>query len=326
MMKHQEQPLVSVIMAVYNGEKFVSESINSVLDQSYKNIELIVVDDLSNDNTKGILKNFENDTRIKVIHNTQNLGLTKSLNVALGVASGYYIARLDADDIALKDRILKQVNYLSHNPEVVCLGTASIIINENGNQTGQKNVLTNARQIVFRSIYANQITHSSVMFIANKIKSIGGYNEEFKYAQDFELWSRCLQSGYVIANLNEPLIKYRLHSNSITQGQNTKDKAYNFALKIIEDNIKNTAEEALKHKDIFIDFLHSKIVRNISSIIKIYKFLHILKINHMNRQRSGTENEVERKEISADINHVIYQELKRAINWYIRNKLSILRK
>ena len=111
-------PLVSVIIPCYNAEKYVEEAVRSIMTQTYKNIEILVTEDCSTDNTLKILKNLEKeDSRIKVIQNKKNLKIVKSLNNMINIAQGKYIARMDADDISLPERIEKQVRFMEENPE-----------------------------------------------------------------------------------------------------------------------------------------------------------------------------------------------------------------
>ena len=122
---------ISVVMAVYNGEKYLKEAIDSILSQTYKNFEFIVIDDCSSDNTPIILKSYT-DARIQVVRNEQNLRLPTSLNKGFKIARGKYIARMDADDIAMPDRFEKQVKYLEAHQEVAVIGGSFQVFNEFG--------------------------------------------------------------------------------------------------------------------------------------------------------------------------------------------------
>ena len=128
LVKSTNNPLVSVIIPAYNANGFLSDAINSILNQTYKNLEIIIVDDGSTDETPKILKIFaKKDQRIKIIRNKRNLNIANSLNIGIKSAKGNYIARMDADDISLPHRIKNQMNYLHKHPEIVILGVKSIL-------------------------------------------------------------------------------------------------------------------------------------------------------------------------------------------------------
>ncbi len=132
-----ENPKVSVIMSVYNGDKYLREAIESILNQTFTDFEFIIVNDGSTDNSLEIIESYD-DERIKTINNKKNIGLTKSLNKALKFAKGKYIARQDADDVSLPNRFEKQVEYLDSHPEVALVGTSVYLIDENGKIIGKR--------------------------------------------------------------------------------------------------------------------------------------------------------------------------------------------
>lgn len=222
---------LSVIMSVYNGKKYLKQSIESVLSQSFTNFEFIIVNDASTDNSLAIIKEYE-DPRIRLINNETNMGLTKSLNIALKYAKGLYIARQDADDISLPERFSKQMNYLEKNPKIALLGTSAYDINKDGNIISEKIVL---KSPTFRDlIAAPRFVHGSVIYKKNIVLQLGGYDENFKTAQDFELWLR-IADKYEIGNLIEPLYKLRAHDESITFKRIKESELYHlFAVKQAE--------------------------------------------------------------------------------------------
>jgi len=233
-------PTISVLMSVYNCEPYIREAIESILDQTYRDFEFIIIDDASTDLSSKIIENIKNertDDRIILIKNETNIGLTKSLNKGLKIARGTYIARMDADDISLPIRLAVQKKFLDEHPEIVCVGSASKNIDKNGDVFGEKKVLTNPDEINFRLITANAINHSTAMFRTILVRNMGGYNENFRYAQDFDLWSRLSSNGLKLANIPESLIKYRLHQKSVTQSETSSESAYHFATTIITKNI-----------------------------------------------------------------------------------------
>ena len=205
------KPKVSVIMSVYNGEKYLREAIESILNQTFTDFEFIIVDDGSIDNSLEMIKSYD-DERIKIINNEENIGLTKSLNKALKVARGEYIARQDADDISLPNRFEEQIKYFEECPEVVLLGTDIYIINETGKTVGKRIVLT--KPSIKDLLKNNQFNHGSVMFKKEVINQLGGYNELIRYSQDYELWLRIAKS-HEVRNLTQSLYKLRSHDENI---------------------------------------------------------------------------------------------------------------
>jgi glycosyltransferase involved in cell wall biosynthesis len=203
-------------MTVYNGEKFLRASISSVLSQTYDDWELIVVDDGSNDSTFDILKSYS-DPRIKVLHFGQNRKQAVCSNRALSVASGRYVARLDADDISLPNRLLEQVIYMEANPDVVLVASAAHEINQEGVRVGFLPGGLGNCELKMNLVSGNPIIHSSVMYRANAVRELNGYNEEERYwfSEDYELWSRFALSGKMVV-LSQPLIEYRVHPTSVS--------------------------------------------------------------------------------------------------------------
>lgn len=206
---------VSVLMSVYNGALFLKPAIESILAQDMVNFEFIIIDDCSTDESVQIIRSYQ-DPRIVFIQNTTNLGLTKSLNLGLNIAKGKYIARMDCDDISRADRLQTQLNYMRSHPEVWVLGSGAIEIDSQGQSKSVMQMPSSSGWIRLLMLLGNNMIHPSVMFDKAKILAIGGYDESFKYSQDFDLWSRVLQKGGVLENLTEPLIQLRYHSQSIS--------------------------------------------------------------------------------------------------------------
>lgn len=210
---------LSVLMSVYNAEKYLVEAIQSVLCQSFNNFEFIIINDGSTDASEEILRFYEKkDKRIKLI-SRENYGLVSSLNEALDYASANLIARMDADDISMPLRFEEQIKYLLEHPEVVCVGTASIVIDEDGDELIALEVPSQDNVIQERLLSGHcPIEHPSVMYRADCVRALGGYRKEFEAAEDYDLWLRMGELG-ALANINKPLIKYRYLSTSIS-GQN----------------------------------------------------------------------------------------------------------
>jgi glycosyltransferase involved in cell wall biosynthesis len=201
-------PDVSIIMSVFNGEDFLEDSIKSVLNQTFKNFEFIIIDDGSLDKSLKIIKYFQAiDSRIKIITQNNN-GLAKSLNVGIKYSKGKYIARIDADDLCCESRLEKQYMFMENNHLVDLIGSSVDVINENGAITSQKIQITE-----FKKIYQNRFLLSPVLHVTFFGKRVffenHSYRENFIYAQDYDLVLRGLDSGSVILNMEEKLVQYR---------------------------------------------------------------------------------------------------------------------
>jgi len=208
--------LVSVILPVFNERlDYLEECITSILNQSYKIFELIVVDDSIDEKVIDYLKSIiGKESRIVYRHNEKRLGFVKSLNKGLSLAKGDYIARADSDDIQKVDRFKLQVAFLEANKDIGIVGSSLEKIGENGEKKGIRYYPSTPESVKKKMVVKNTIAHGSVMMRREVVYMLGGYNEEFEKAEDYELWMRAIRKGIKIANIPEPLIKYRI-SNSI---------------------------------------------------------------------------------------------------------------
>lgn len=213
---------ISVIMGVYREKnEYIKLAIDSILNQSFTNFEFIIVlDDPNNIEGLKLLNEYkEKDSRIKVIVNERNIGLAMSLNKAIELAKGEYLARMDADDISLPDRFIKQVEYMDAHPEIAVVGTNKNIIDESGKQMSKGGHLPEKPKDTEKCLkYANIIVHPSVMMRLKNIKAIGGYRD-FPTTQDLDLWLRVLSAEHKICNMDEYLINYRINSQSISMSK-----------------------------------------------------------------------------------------------------------
>lgn len=209
-------PCISVIMSIYNEPSdWLLLSIDSILNQTYKDFEFIIINDNPKrlDNDKIIEEYLSKDERIKIIKNDTNIGLTKSLNKGLKAARGKYIARMDADDIALPYRFEKQIDFLESNSGCIVLGSNVIFIGKKGKS---KLPLSNTDIKQFMLI-DNPMYHPTVIFRNSIIKENGlYYDESCKFSQDYNFWCRLIQYGE-FKNLSTPLLKYRFSNSQITK-------------------------------------------------------------------------------------------------------------
>lgn len=207
-------PLVSVILPAYNAEPYIGPAIRSILDQTLHEIELIVIDDGSTDNTLDVVSTFSSDSRVRIISQA-NTGLSSALNTGLSAARAEFIARMDADDLSERDRLFIQYQFLLANPEVCLVGSqitrivgdGQFPIGETSFPVDHKNIVKGLRQ------GAHVMTHASIMFTARASRSVGGY-WEYGVAEDWDFFLRMSEVG-MIANIDLPLYRVRFHNSGI---------------------------------------------------------------------------------------------------------------
>ncbi|MBI4341824.1 MAG: glycosyltransferase family 2 protein [Candidatus Omnitrophica bacterium] len=206
---------VSVVMAVHNGERYVGESLASLLCQSWAGFEAIVVDDGSTDGTAEILDRLsQSDRRIRVVRQDHR-GLTPSLNRAVSLARGEYVARQDADDHSEPERLAQQLRFLDAHPAVAAVGTAGWVMDEEGDPVAPLMAPTGSRRVaaLLRQARATPI-HGSMMIRRSAVEAVGGYRDAFRASQDLDLWLR-LSERFPIDNLPEGLYAWRLNSEGV---------------------------------------------------------------------------------------------------------------
>lgn len=232
-------------MSVYNCQNYLPYAIKSILKQTFEDFEFIIVNDGSSDNTDKILKNFAlRDKRIKILEQ-ENKGLTYSLNRGIFMAKGKYIARMDADDISLKVRFINQIKYLYENCDVAVLGCNAVVIDDLGLRIAKWDNFLVHHDIdnYHMKGYGGGIIHSSAMIRKDILLKVGGYDEKWKYAQDYDLWLRLAEISR-LANLPGYYIKYRKYIGSITVSQ-TKGQI---------DTAKSIHCAACKRRNVKIDY------------------------------------------------------------------------
>ena len=227
-------PKVSVVMAVYNAEKYLRQAIESILSQSFGDFELLINDDGSTDTSAEIIQSFR-DPRIRVVQNPVNRGAARGRNQCLRIARGEYVAILDADDIAYRDRLQIQVDFLDRNSGISLVGSSYEIIDESGRVTGNQNVPTGALTITWKLLLGNQFGHSTVMYRCKDVLAVGGYDETMFPTEDFDLWVRLARRSR-LANLECPVSQYRIHTQNATQAMRSTVKD-NLIIKVVAKSI-----------------------------------------------------------------------------------------
>ena len=217
-----EHPAISVLLAVYNGQTYLREAMDSVIAQTEKDFEFIIIDDGSTDETRNILEGYaQKDLRIRLV-SRPNKGLTVTLNEGLSLARGEFLARMDADDICLPERFEKQLAYLRDHPECVLLGSRVLLVDPEGMPIRKLCDEQSHEQIDIAHLNRGwPVVHPAVMMRTAAIRQIGGYRDEYNTLEDFDLFLRLAEIGK-LANLPDILLHYRQHFASVTHSKAKK--------------------------------------------------------------------------------------------------------
>ena len=222
------QPLVSVLLPVYNGSRYLQEAVDSILAQQFSDFELIAVDDGSTDSSLDILRGYS-DPRLVIVPQPENRGIVHTMNEGLKRCQGKYIARMDADDIAVPERFAAQIAYLEAHPEVGVLDTVMAYIDEHSRPLGRNNSTIISRDAIYNALpRINCLGHSSIMMRSDVLRA-------YPYRQipyeDYDLWLRLASDGIGIAKLDRALLLFRLHGGSIVGQDHAQQQHF---LKIIQ--------------------------------------------------------------------------------------------
>ena len=217
---------ISVLMPVYNSENYLTSSIESILSQSFKNFEFIIIDDGSTDNSLEIIEKYKhNDKRIVLIKNKFNLGTTRSLNLGLLIANGKYMVRMDADDWSYPDRLKTQYEYMEKHSEIGVSGGAIDVCDKDLNVIYTRKYATIDKEIRKKIFLYSPFAHPATIWNTEKIKNLGGYNERLPLSQDCELYFK-IGEFTKFGNLKDKLIKLRIHNNSSSISKDFTQEKY----------------------------------------------------------------------------------------------------
>jgi glycosyltransferase involved in cell wall biosynthesis len=208
-------PLVTVLMPVYNAGAFLRPTMETILGQTYRDFEFLIINDCSTDDSLETIRSFS-DPRIRVHTNERNMGQTKSLNVGLPLARGKYVVVNDADDYSLPRRIETQLDFITKNPEYPVVGTSCYIMDREGKILRTFHRPTDPREIQLQFLSDTPMTHGSVIMQKDAILAMGGYNEDFRIIQDYELWSTLMRKGARVMNIPDILVVIRTFADSIS--------------------------------------------------------------------------------------------------------------
>ena len=208
-------PLISVLMPVYNGEKYLAEAIESILNQTFRDFELIAIDDASTDSTWKIINSYA-DSRLIKLQNEKNLGVNATTNRGIQQARGEFIVKADADDVSYPDRFERQVNFFQNHPEIGVVAGSIQRINADGEKIGTPTIpIQEPYLIKFWLTFESVLNQPAVMMRKAILNQVGNYDPNYRAGGDYELWTR-LANATLIANLAGPLVYYRVHGQSIT--------------------------------------------------------------------------------------------------------------
>ncbi len=222
----EKPPKISVVLPVYNCELYIKEAVDSILNQTFSDFELLIIDDCSNDNTVDLIKEY-NDERIKLTLKEKNSGYTESLNWAISIAKGEYIARMDGDDISMPTRFEKQIKVMEENPKIIVCGT-------NGKVLGSERLMIRPEKhqdIYLFMFISNPIIHPSIMIRKTVFKTFS-YNKSTEPSEDYDLWSRLIFEGEFY-NIQKTLLQYRMHQTNVSK-LNSINQTNNFELSRIK--------------------------------------------------------------------------------------------
>jgi glycosyltransferase involved in cell wall biosynthesis len=251
--------LVTVLMPVYNQEKYIKFSVESILTQTFPNFELLIIDDGCTDKSMAIVNGFK-DQRIRVIK-TPHIGQAGAMNIGLKKAAGKYVARIDADDIALPNRLQEQIAFLEANRKIVLVGSWVEVFDDSGKVLGIRKGPADPLLIRWETIFHNPLPHPSVCFCKEPILALGGYNPSWLHMEDRELFFKVAHK-YQAANIPRVLLRYRQHPASLSQ-------------KYGKDQRLNSDRLTVSHVKQYLDMDESNILRFVSVQPAWWQFLLI---------------------------------------------------
>ncbi len=281
------EPKITVIMTAYNSSKHIGEAILSILDQTFKELELIVINDCSTDNTPEIVKQYaEEDSRVILLNNLTNLKPALSRNRALEIAKGEYIAILDSDDVALPNRFREQYDFLEKHPDVALVGCAAEIIDDDGKILGRKFYPEDFNEIKFMLLLRNPFVHSGILGRKRAMLEFG-YSHDHLHSEDYKLYSDLIKK-YKITNLGNILVRYRQSAGSVTLGSVTRQMQLANANKIHYDLINRYLPAAPSKVKIIIETLH-KMRSSPFSLLNAVAFYRRLTLSYIEKEQPNAE-------------------------------------
>lgn len=310
-------PQISVITTTYNAAKYIRESINSILAQTFTDFEFIIIDDASTDNTPDVVKNFT-DKRIIFIQNKENIGAYASANKGLEIAKGKYVARLDADDVADKDRLKIQYEFLEQNGEYEVVGSNIILINSIGERVGERVYPETDEDNLGNIFFANTIPHSSAMYRRAFVNKVGNYSTEYNKSQDYDLWLKIIEHGGKLHNLQKFLVYYRIHDTSITF--NFSHKQEEIAQYILRKRLKTILNVDLSKRD--IKLLRNAKGRKLNFLQNKYLLYLLVKLNRAFFQRFKDQKRAQDMFLSNSADLIVNSKIRNQFVKFIKEEFN----
>ncbi|MFC1623858.1 glycosyltransferase family 2 protein [Candidatus Omnitrophota bacterium] len=277
------KPKITVLMTVYNGERYLKECMDSVLNQTFRDFEFLIVNDCGADSSKDIINSYK-DNRIKMIENDKNIGQVRSLNIGLDRASGEYIARIDQDDVLMPNRLARESDFLDKRQDIALVGTWGKVIDEKSVIFGRDCVPVRNEEIIANIFFVGYfIMHPSVLFRKEPVMDVGKYNESLFFAEDYDLWARLSLKKYKLANIPEFLIKVRHHRERTsrqfhqTQLNNTYISILNF-IRVIMGGSKDSDLELLCNFLISAGLMKKEYFADEKNITHLQKTIDLLQL------------------------------------------------
>ena len=262
-------PKISVIMPVYNAEKYIREAIESILNQTFEDFEFIIINDGSTDFTKSIIESYK-DSRIKIINHEINQGVYISRNEGLKIARGEFIANFDSDDISMKNRLEKQLSFTMKYPDIAVIGSWMEMTDMKFSKTYILKYNCDPAIIKWDQILKNQISNPASFFRKKIIDKVGYYKKKYKYAGDYDFWSR-ISRKYKMSNISKVLVRQRIHDESITGTLRTHKIQTHLTLEVIFNNINYYINLNKKDFKIFVNAVKRARISNFKDFIKVRK-------------------------------------------------------
>ena len=308
-------PLISVILPVYNAENYVATAIESILAQTYTDFELLIFNDGSSDRSKEIIRGY-NDPRIKLFDDSMNAGLVARLNMGIELATGKYIARMDADDVALTTRFKKQVDFLESNPEIgVCGAWIYELATPDMYERVYKYVETH-EEICVKLLRQNSFAHPAVMMRRSVLMDHGiRYEQEYFPSEDFRLWTRLMQFTRFY-NIPQTLLYYRVHPNQTSTLELPNKKSTGIKIQLISELLGGLTEN---EEALYVDIVMQKYRNDSSYLSDLFTFLNkIIKRNKIKKLYDRTLLAKEFESIWTSITRKCYAKNKKAIFFWMK--------
>lgn len=300
---------ITVLISVYNHQDFIKECIDSMLQQDYKNFELIVVNDGSTDKTLEILKTYDDD-RMSIINLPTNCGVGTAKNIGLSIAKGKYIAIMDSDDIAFPNRLSTQINFLENNTHIDILGSRGILIDENKNVISSTNQPKLDKDIKARLLLMNgtAILHPTMMIRTEFIRKNHLFYENRKKSEDHVFWNKCILNGAIFHNIQTELIYKRRHTGSTTVS--------------LDKNIWNYDKKNPIRFELLSMFYPNLMVREIMDISKLFSNRKLNLMDVVNGISSIEKALLDNKSYFGESKEYINKILQNTVNEFI-NKIKL---